>query len=69
MAHISYNTLWESESDDIVSERDKLQDLKINQLKLEVYDTYKNYEKKTTDFEAVDNSDVRNESYLDEYLF
>ena len=30
MAYISYNKLWESEFDDIVSKRDKLQDLNIN---------------------------------------
>ena len=39
MAYKSYNKLWESEFDGIVSKRDKLQDLNINQLKLEVYDT------------------------------
>ena len=33
MAYISYNNLWESEFDNIVSQRDKLQDLNINQLK------------------------------------
>ena len=42
MAFISYNNLWASEFDGIVSKRDKLQDLNINQLKLEVHDTYKN---------------------------
>ena len=41
MAYISYNKLWEIEFDGIVSKRDKLQDLKIIQLKLEVHDTYK----------------------------
>ena len=41
MAYISYNKLWELEFDGIVSERDKLQDLNINQLKLKVHDTYK----------------------------
>ena len=46
MAYISYNKLWESEFDGIVSKRDKLQDLNINQLKLEVHDTYKKDEKK-----------------------
>ena len=46
MAYISYNKLWESEFDGIVSRRDKLQDLNINKLKLEVYDTYKKDEKK-----------------------
>ena len=45
MAYISFNKLWESEFDGIVSKRDKLQDLNINQLKLEVHDTYKKDEK------------------------
>ena len=68
MAYISYNKLWESEVDGIVSRRDKLQDLNINQLKLEVYDTYKKDEKITTNFEPVDNEDVINKAYLDEKL-
>ena len=68
MAYISYNKLWESEFDGIVSKRDKLQDLNINQLKLEVHDTYKKDEKITTNFEATDDSDVINKSFLDEKL-
>ena len=68
MAYISYNKLWENEFDGIVSKRDKLQDLNINQMKLEVYDTYKKDEKITTNFEPVDNEDVINKSYLDEKL-
>ena len=68
MAYISYNKLWESEFDGIVSKRDKLQDLNINQLKLEVHDTYKKDEKITTHFEAVNNEDVINKSFLDEKL-
>ena len=68
MAYISYKKLWESEFDNIVSKRDKLQDLNINQLKLEVYDTYKKDEKLTTNFEPTDNLDVINKSYLDEKL-
>ena len=68
MAYISYNKLWESEFDGIVSKRDKLQDLNINQLKLEVHDTYKKDEKLTTNFEAVDNEDVINKGYLDSKL-
>ena len=67
MAYISYNKLWESEFDNLVSKRDKLLDLNINQLKLEVYDTYKKDEKITTDFEAVD-KDVINKAYLDSKL-
>ena len=43
---MSFSNLWESEFDGIVSKRDKLQDLKINQLKLEVHDTYKKDERK-----------------------
>ena len=68
MAYISYNKLWESEFDGIVSKRDKLQDLNINQLKLEVHDTYKKDEKLTTKFEPTDNEDVINKGYLDEKL-
>ena len=68
MAYISYNKLWESDFDGIVSKRDKLQDLNINNLKLEVFDTYKKDEKLTTKFEPVDNKDVINKAYLDEKL-
>ncbi len=50
----------------VVSKRDKLQDININNLKLEVHDTYKKDEKLTTNFEPVDNEDVINEGYLDE---
>ena len=68
MAYISYNKLWESEFDGIVSKRDNLQDLNINQLKLEVHDTYKKDEKLTTNFEPIDNTDVINKGYLDNKL-
>ena len=68
MAYISYNRLWESEFDGIVSKRDKLQDSNINQLKLEVHDSYKKDEKITTNFEPIDDSDVINKSYLDDKL-
>ena len=68
MAYISYNKLWESEFDGIVSKRDKLQDLNINQLKLEVHDTYKKDEKITTKFKAVNDEDVINKAHLDEKL-
>ena len=60
--------MWESEFDGIVSKRDKLQDANINQLKLEVHDTYKKDEKITTNFEPTDESDVINKAYLDEKL-
>ena len=68
MAYISYNRLWKSEFDGIVSKRDKLQDSNINQLKLEVRDTYKKDEKITTNFDAVNDEDVINKGYLDEKL-
>ena len=42
---IFYSELWESEFDNIVSKRDKLQDMNINQLKFEVHDTSKKDEK------------------------
>ena len=41
MAYISYNKAWESEFDNIVSRRDIMQDMNFHQLKLEVYDRYK----------------------------
>ena len=68
MAYISYNKLWESEFDVIVSKRDKLQDFNINNLKLEIHDTYKKNEKLTTKFKPVDNEDVINKGYLDSKL-
>ena len=68
MAYISYNKLWESEFDGIVSKRDKLQDSNINQLKLEVHDTYKKDEKITTNLKPIDDSDVINKAYLDDKL-
>ena len=45
MAYTSYNKLWESEFDNILSKIDKLQDININKLKLEVHDTYKKMKK------------------------
>ena len=65
MAYISYNELWENEFDGIASKRDKLQDLNINQLKVEIHDTYKKDEKISTNFEPVDNEDVINKGFLD----
>ena len=68
MAYISYNKFWESEFDGFVSKRDELQDFNINQLKLEVHETYKKAEKLTTNFQPVDDSDVINKAYLDKKL-
>ena len=68
MAYISYNKSWESEFDGIVSKRDNLQDANINQLKVEVHDTYEKDEKLTTNFEPIDEKEVINKAYLDEKL-
>ena len=40
--------------------------MNINQLKLEVHDTYKKDEEITTNFEHYNNGDVINEAYLDD---
>ena len=68
MASISYNKIWESEFDGIVSKRDKLQDSNTNQLKLEIIDTYKKDEKISTNFESTNDSDVITKAYLTEKL-
>ena len=52
----------------MVSKKDKVQDLNIKQVKLEVQVTYKRDEKKTTKFKAVNDEDIINKSYLDEQL-
>ena len=39
MAYLSYIKMWESKFDKIVSKRDKLQVMNINQFKLEVQDS------------------------------
>ena len=65
MAYISYNKLWESEFDSIVSKRNKLKDLNINQIKREVHNGYKKDEKLTTSFELIENEDIINKAYLD----
>ena len=64
MAYKSYNKLWESEFDNIVSKRDKLQDMNINQLKLELHGSYKKGEKRKTNIEAAEGSDVTNKNYI-----
>ena len=68
MAYISHNNLWQSEFDNIVSKRYVLQDLNINQLKLEVHDTYEKDEKISTNFKPTDDSDFINKAYLDKKL-
>ena len=65
MACISFNNLQESEFDNIVSKRDKVQALNNIQLQLQVHDIQKKIEKLTTNFEPTGNSDDINKIYLD----
>ena len=66
MAYDSFNRLRESESDTIVSKKDKVHCLSFNQLKLEVHDTNEKDEKIATNFGAVDDEDVIIKSFADE---
>ena len=60
--------MWESELDNIVSKRDKLEYMNINQLKIEIHEIYEKDEKITTNFEAINDEDGKNKAYLDEKL-
>ena len=40
MAYVSYKEMWESEFDNFVSQKDKVQHMIIIQLTLEIHDTY-----------------------------
>ena len=68
MAYKSYNKLWESNFDGIVSERDKLQDANFDQLKVKVNDAYDEDEKIITNFKPTDDRDVIKKGYRDEKL-
>ena len=48
--------------------KDKVQDINIHQLKLEVHDSYKKHEKLITNFEPVNGEDVISKAYLGEKL-
>ena len=65
---IYLTTSYGSEFDNIVSKRDKVQDLNSHQLKLEVHGSYKKDEKITLNFEPTDDSHFINKSYLNEKL-
>ena len=47
MAYISYFKMWESGFVNIVLKKDKVQDININQIKLEVHDFFKKKMKKS----------------------
>ena len=68
MAQISYNKCWKSKFDNIVSKRDNLQDMNVNELKLVIHDSYKKDEKITTGFEHIIDEDVINKTYLDKKM-
>ena len=68
MAYISYDKLWRSEFHNNVSAKDRVQDINLNQLKLNVNEAYTKDEKKTTNFEPSNPEDVINKAYLDEKL-
>ena len=63
MAYLGFNNLWESKFDEIVSKKDNVQYLNINQLKLELHDSYKKDEKLSTNFEPVNNEHVINKVF------
>ena len=60
---------WDREFDKIVSTKNKVQEININQLKLKVTETYKNDEEITTKFKPSNVKDVINKTYLDEIFF
>ena len=68
MAFITYNKLWEIEFDNIVSTKDKIQDINLNQLILSVHDTYKKDDNIITFYEHSNDEDVINKAYLDEKI-
>ena len=45
MAYIGYNNLRESEFDNIVSKKDKMQDINLRQMTVDVHDIYKKMKK------------------------
>ena len=68
MAYIDHNKLWDSEFGNTVSKKGKVQDININQSKLEVNQTYKKDEKRKTKFEDFKGEDVVNKAHLDKKL-
>ena len=65
MAYISFDKLWRNEFYKNASAKDVVQDIKLNQFKLKVNDTYKKDEKTTKNFETSDDEDVLNKAHLD----
>ena len=68
MVFLNDNDLWNKEFDNIVSTKDKVQNINLKQLKLKVNDIYKEDGKITTIFEASDDIDKGNKSYFGKNL-
>ena len=68
MAYTRYNRLLESEFDNIVCRKVKIQDRLFDQWKFERHDTYQNDEKITTNFQSIDKEDVINKAFVEENL-
>ena len=52
----------------LISAKDRVQYINLNQIKVKINDTYKKTEKISTNFEAVNGEDVLNKEYLDTKL-
>ena len=68
MADISYNKLCESQFDNILFKKDKLQDMTVNQLKLEVHDTYKKDENIIMNLKPVIDESVISKTFSEEKI-
>ena len=68
LAYIIFERLWESNFDNIVSTKNKMQNFNPNQLKLEAHYIYKKDEKITTNFKPAEDTDVKNKAYLDKEI-
>ena len=68
MAYIIYNETWESEFDNIVFKRNRVQNTNLNQLKLKLNDTFRKVEKLSRNFETTDDTGVKIKTYLDKKL-
>ena len=64
MAYFKYDRFWRSWFYKIISAKDRIQDINLNQLKLKLNNSYKD-DKTTTNFEPHKNEDLVNKNYLD----
>ena len=69
MANIDFEKLWRSEIYRNVSEKDRVQDVELYQIKIKVNDIYRKEETLTTKFEPSIDEDVVDKSYLDTEIF